>query len=146
MLQNQKLLLSSRKNCRHGMTRPPPFYTANAHLTGYHIFQCRMKWVKIDGSEFRSGAGFVHSIHEDLPQIGQISDIYLLDEKKLVFKAVNYTTTYHPHFHAYTLTHSPSVSYFCYDKLILLKPVHIRQPQSLPHHKVTVMPYRIDDL
>lgn len=100
--------------------------------------------MKVDGNEFRNGAGFIHSLQNDLPQIGLISDIYVLDKKNLVFKAFNYVTVYHPHFHAYSLSRSSSgPTYYCYDKLVLSKPIHIRQPRSLPHHDIVVMPYHV---
>ena len=42
--------------------------------------------MKIEGNEFRKGAGFIHSVTEDGPRIGQISNITIIN---VLFKAAS---------------------------------------------------------
>ena len=100
--------------------------------------------MKVDGNEYHKDTAFVSSICEDSPQLGKIVNIYIINKNIVVFRAHEYMSTYYPHFHAYILTNSGiSLSYFYYKQLVSQKPVHIRQPQSMPHHNVVVLPFYI---
>ena len=60
--------------------------------------------MKIDGDEYRKDTGFVHKIDEDdIPQVGQISHIYVVNGKTVVFKAQRFNSFYHSHFRCYCL-------------------------------------------
>ena len=101
--------------------------------------------MKIDGDEYRKDTGFVHKLDEDdIPQVGQISHIYVVNGKTVVFKAQRFNSFYHSHFQCYCLRQvDEEPSFFLYDKLILKKPLHIRKPCILPGHNVIILPYSI---
>ena len=85
--------------------------------------------MKIDGDDNRKDTGFVHKIDEDdIPQVGQISHIYVVNGKTVVLKAQRFNSFYHSHFRCYCLRHvDGEPSFFFYDKLILKKTLHIRK-------------------
>lgn len=57
-----------------------------------------VKWVIVDGVEYRKGAGVVYSMENDLPLIGQIIGIVVVDEDTIFLEVNGFSTYYHPHF------------------------------------------------
>ena len=101
--------------------------------------------MKTDGNEYHNGTGFVHSFVDDLPLVGKILAIYIVNDGTIVFKAHTYGTSYNKHFRSYVLHQLNSdITYFLYDHLVLKKPVHIRKPRSIPGQSVIVLPYHVN--
>ena len=111
----------------------------------YYLNTCflyRTKWVKIDGSAFRREAGFVYGMKDDMPQVGQISNIFIINEREVLFKAQMFTTTYDSHFHCYHLHQlDQEPSHFNYNDTVLIcnKPLHIRTPRTIPGRNVVIL-------
>ena len=106
----------------------------------------RTKWVRVDGAEYKPGAGVVLAVEHDLPQIGQITTIYVLDGATVLFRIVPFSSSYLPHFRGYSLHELPlpnNKELFYMSDLVINTPIHIRRPQSLPHHDVVLLPYHL---
>lgn len=55
--------------------------------------------MKINGTEYKKGAGVVYSVNEDdLPKIVKILSIYIANSNLVIFKGECFSTQYHPHF------------------------------------------------
>ena len=100
-----------------------------------------MKWVKADGVEFKKGAGVVFGMKNDLPQVGQITSIYVINCGTVLFRAFLYKTSWIPHFRGYALHEEPHVSerLLHLSELVLCTPIHIRRPQALPSSKLFIV-------
>lgn len=57
----------------------------------------------LDGNEYKVSSGVVLEVKYDLPVIGVIQEIYLLNEKIVMFKVDEYSTIFHSHYRAYVL-------------------------------------------
>lgn len=66
------------------------------------MFYLRTRWVKVDGNLYKPNAGIIIGVDDDLPVVGKIQDIYILDSKKILFCIKQFCTLYEPHYHAYT--------------------------------------------
>lgn len=95
------------------------------------ILCCRTKWVRTDGAEYKVDAGVILGVDEDdLPLVGCIRHIYVVNSTKVIFDVKKFTTTFEPHFHAYLLNEAENstVATFVYrTKLLLCSPVHVRK-------------------
>ena len=55
----------------------------------------RTKWVKTDGVEFKKGAGIVFGMKNDLPQVKQITNVYVINGGTVLFRAIPFAWTAH---------------------------------------------------
>ena len=101
--------------------------------------------MKADGVEFKKGAGIVFGMKNDLPQVGQITSIYVINGGTVMFRATPFTS-WLPHFRGYTLHEEPHV----HEKLLYIShlvsntPVHIHRPQALPSRKLFItLPHHV---
>ena len=60
-------------------------------------------FLKCQGHEYKKNAGVITEVEHDLPVVGNIEDIYFLNEDKVLFDLRLYTTHYDSHFRAYVL-------------------------------------------
>lgn len=76
----------------------------------------------------------------DLPQVGQITSIYVINCGTVLFRAFLYKTSWIPHFRGYALHEEPHVSerLLHLSELVLCTPIHIRRPQALPSSKLSL--------
>ena len=106
-----------------------------AYVLTLHVLSfSRTKWVKADGMEFKKGAGIVIGMKNDLPQIGQITSIYVIDGGTVLFRAIPFSSSWLSHFRGYALCEEAH-DHHCLvymSKLVLHTPVHIRKIQALP--------------
>ena len=107
----------------------------------YIIFYRRTTWVKVDGNLYKPNAGVIIGIEEDLPIVGKIQDIYVIDGKKVIFSIKQFHTFYEEHYHAYTFQDNTEVitKFISYEQLFLQSPVHIRRSQTL--HTYIILPH-----
>ena len=81
----------------------------------------------------------------DLPLIGEISTIYIINANNVVFRVIPFSSIYLQHFRVYVLHHIPNekeqIIYL--SSLAVQVPVHIRTPQALPQKKVVILPHFI---
>ncbi len=106
----------------------------------------RARWVKVNGIEYKKNTGVVHSMSHDLPEVGSVSAIYIVNGGTIVLKANCYSSVYVEHFRAYTLTALHSDALFFVNKLILPHPVHICTVSALPRCKTIILPYHVNTL
>lgn len=108
----------------------------------------RTKWVKADGVEFKKGAGIVFGMKNDLPQVGQITSVYVINGGTVLFRATPFTSSWLPHFRGYTIHEEPHVheKLWYMSQLVLHTPVHIRRPQALPSSKLFItLPHHVHE-
>lgn len=73
-------------------TRPIIFCVVISHIN----YRC--KWVKVHGDEYRVSTGVILNVVEDLPVIGIIRDIYVLNGDTIAFNVEEFSTSYEPHY------------------------------------------------
>lgn len=105
----------------------------------------RTKWLKLNGAEFKVGAGIVYRLENDLPQIVQITALYVINGGSVVIKGDCYTTTYDPHLRAYSLYSLNKELFLAYDELSLTTPVHVRTCRVSPSRPIMILLYGIDN-
>jgi len=101
--------------------------------------------VKANGHEYKKGDGIIMKMECDLPQVGHVSNIYVVNKDRVVFTVDPYSSSFLPHFHVYVL-HRTSVSsqqFVHMSDLVVKSPVLIRTPKSLPHSKVIILPHYV---
>ena len=55
----------------------------------------------------KKGAGIVVAMKDDLPEVAQITNVYIIKGNTAVLRAHLYSCLFVPHYHGYTL-HAPS--------------------------------------
>ena len=84
-------------------------------------------WVKVNGDEYKISSGVILEVKDDLPIVGVIQDIYLLNENKVMFKVDEHSTSFEPHYRAYILDNDPlSLKTVYHSDLFIQTSVHIR--------------------
>lgn len=108
------------------------------------LYCFRTKWVKTKGNEYKHGVGIMLGVDDDdLPQIGCIQDVYVIDNDKVLFSVKKFSTTYEPHFRAYVL-HEEDVTAFLYLTDVFVRtPVYIRTSRSVGSNKFVILPHAL---
>jgi len=108
------------------------------------IYNNRTKWAKVDGQTFKTGAAIIHklgSLDRD-PELAVISNIYIINQSLLIFKAQHYTVThYDHHLRCFLITPCHTTSFIPYIKLPLHRPIHPRKCRVLPEDIIVIMPH-----
>ena len=65
------------------------------------VFSC--KWIKIDSNKCELGAGVIFDVKHDLPIVGVIQDIYIVNGDKAFFDVKQFSTFYGPYYWTYIL-------------------------------------------
>lgn len=102
----------------------------------------RAKWVKVDGVEYKKNAGIVYDMSADLPKVGQITSVFVVNEITVVLELDCYSSEYIEHFRAYKLHSLKSTVTITLDNLPLVHPVHIRKVSALLQ-KCIILPYHV---
>lgn len=90
------------------------------------LYSTRCKWVKIDGDEYRISSGVILDVKDDLPVVGVIQDIYVVNGNKVILQVEEYSTSFNPHYRAYVLDNDPlSSKTVCHSDLFIQTLVHI---------------------
>ena len=92
--------------------------------------------MKCNGVHYKLNAGVIVDVKHDLPLIGQIKEIFVVDNIKILLKVTQYWTYYEPHYRAYTLrTAIEGCSQLVYTTdLFLPIVVHIHRTKTLKYH------------
>jgi len=85
----------------------------------------------------------ITEVEHDLPVVGSIEDIYVLNEDKVLFDLRLYTTHYESHFRAYVLHNTAQRKLLYLSDLFIDTPVHIRKSQVLGTHVFVLLPYAL---
>ena len=89
--------------------------------------------MKIHGHEFTLNVGVIHDVENDLPAVGKVQDIYIVDGCKVLFSIKPYVTQYQPHFRAYLVYEKTDVqeNFLYLSNLFIDSSVHICQSQVI---------------
>ena len=79
--------------------------------------------MKINGEKYKISSGVIIAVKHDLPIVGVMRDIRLVNGDKVKFHVDEYSTSFEPHFRAYVLDKSPLSS--SYSNLFIQCPVFI---------------------
>ena len=109
----------------------------------YIYYLYRTKWVKFHGHEYKTDAGVIIEVRHDLPVVGRIEDIYIINGSKILFELNLYTTHYEPHFRAYVLHKTSQRKLLYLSNLFMDTPVHIRKSQILGTYLFVLLPYAL---
>ena len=92
--------------------------------------------MKYNGIQYKLKAGVIVGVQHDLPLIGQIEEIFVVDSTKILLKVTQYWTYYESHYRAYTLrTAIEGCSLLVYTTELFLPIVmHIRWTKTLKYH------------
>ena len=101
--------------------------------------------MKTHGREFKLDVGVIYDVENDLPVVGKVKDIYIIDGCKVLFSIKPYLTHYQPHFRVYLLSERTDVQekFLYLSNLFIDTPVHIRQSQVLETHRFILLPYAL---
>jgi len=105
--------------------------------------------VKTHGHEFKLNVGVIYDVEHDIPIVGKVQDIYIIDGCKVVFNVKPYWTHYHPHFRAYLCAYLLSEradiqeKFLCLSNLFIETPVYIRRSQVLGTEIFILLPYAL---
>ena len=80
-------------------------------------------------------------VNDDLPIIGQIEDIYVVDGSTIAFNVQQFSTIYEQHYRAYVLQDSCDNIIIPLTKLFLHSPIHIHRSQTL--HNFVILPHAL---
>ena len=72
-------------------------------------------------------------VKDDLPVIGKILEIFIIDGSLIIFKAKQFSTLYEEHYRAYVLQDDSVNKTFPLTKLFIHNPVYIHSSQTLQH-------------
>lgn len=101
--------------------------------------------MKTNGDEYKISSGVILEVKDDLPIVGIIQDIYLLDENIITFKVDEYLTSFQPHYRAYALDNVPlSSKTVRHSDLFIQTSLHIRTSciSELSPHFI-ILPYAL---
>ena len=90
-------------------------------------FYSRTKWVKTNGQEYKINAGVIYGVEHDLPLVGKIEDIHIVDGNKVLFHLKPYVTSYEPHFRAYILHENTAI----HEKVLYLLSLFLEIPVQI---------------
>ena len=105
----------------------------------------RCRWVKINGDEYKISFGVITDVKHDLPVVGVIRHINLVNGNKVMFSINEYSTSFEPHFRAYILDNDPFCSRtVCHNNLFIQTPVYIHI-SCIPElsHSFIVLPFAL---
>ena len=105
----------------------------------------RARWIKVDGIEYKKYVGVIYSMVHDLPNIGQIISIFVVNNKIPVLEVKCFSTVYIEHLRVYTLSELEfETMLITVQDLVVPNPVHIRTVSALPHSKTVILPFHIN--
>ena len=100
--------------------------------------------MKTKGNEYKCGVGIILCTDDDdLPQIGCVQDIYVIDNDKVLFSVKKFSTTCEPHFRAYVLHEEDATAFLYLTDLFVRAPVHIRTSRSVGSKKIVILQHAL---
>ena len=110
----------------------------------YLLYYYRARWVKVNGIEYKKDVGVIYDMTADLPKVGQVTSVFVVNDNTVVFEMNCFSSVYVEHFRAYTLQALNHEATITVHDLILPNPVHIRTASALPHHQSIILPHHIN--
>ena len=98
------------------------------HVDIWYVFlTCSCSWIKVDGNEYKLETGvIIEVLTDDMPTIGVIKKIFLINGQTFFFRLNAYKCTYDAHFRAYILDDDATCQMISYSSLFHPGTVHIR--------------------
>lgn len=81
--------------------------------------------MKADGDEYKLRTGLIIDVIDDMPMIGIIQKIFVVDEHTIFFRVNVYECTYDEHYRAYILSDKTTSRMVSQCNLFCSGPVHI---------------------
>lgn len=100
------------------------------------------RWVKLDGIEFRRSAGVVYAMEHEMPLVGEIDTILIVNDNKVLFRVTCFSSVYFEHFRTFQLHSLQVQKTLTFEELVLTSPVHIRVSSSFPHKSI-ILPFYV---
>ena len=98
----------------------------------------------LNGTEYKTGAGIVYDMEDDLPRVGQITGIFVVNSNKVLFEVDCFDTYYQSHFRCYVLQSLQSSKLVFVNELKLINPLHIHSASALPGHRFVILPHYVN--
>ena len=95
--------------------------------------------------EYKKGAGIVYSLENEMPVVGEIESIFIVNGEKVLFYVKCFSSIYFKHFHAFKLESLDTNKTLTIEELVLPSPVHIRVVSSFPQQSI-ILPYHLGTL
>ena len=100
--------------------------------------------MKVNGIEYKCGVGVILDVKDDLPQVGCVLDIYIVDGSQIAIRVKTFAAMYYePHYRAYLLDEEEDIKLVYINSLFLLTPVHIRISHVLGTNKYIILPHSL---
>ena len=115
-----------------------------AYFIVLFLTACSARWVKIDGVEYRCSAGVICGMEHDLPTIGQITSIFVINGDNVVLEVNVFASMYLEHFRVYTLQPLKAKTLICSKNLLIPHPLHIRTASTIPHQTFIILPHHVN--
>lgn len=103
----------------------------------------RCRWIKVNGDEYKPAAGVILEVEHDLPVVGIIQDVYLINGNEVMFHVKQFSTSFEPHYRAYILDDDcPSLKIVNHSTLFIHCPVNIRASHNPElSHSFILLPF-----
>ena len=104
----------------------------------------RTKWVKTNGHEYKINAGVILDVKHDLPVVGKIKDIHVVDGHKILFcvKSVFHFLSHISNHICYKMI-LIFMKKLCICQICSYQILYIRTSQVLGSHKFVLLPYAL---
>ena len=99
--------------------------------------------MKIYSDEYRVSAGVILNVVHDLPMVGIIQDIYIVNGDKVAFSVDEFSTSYEPHYRAYILEINTSSRIVFHSNLFIHTAIYIRKSCVPDLLNVFVLPFAL---
>lgn len=100
--------------------------------------------MKASGIEYKCGVGVILDVKDDLPQVGCVQEIYIVNGSRIALRVKTFAATYYePHYRAYLLDEEEAIKLVYLNSLFLLTPVHIRTSHVLGTDKYIILPHSL---
>ena len=99
--------------------------------------------MKIHGDEYKVSAGVILNVVQDLPTVGIIQDIYIVNGDKVALNVDEFSTSYEPHYRAYILESSTPSTIVWHSNLFIHTTVSIHKCHVPDLSYVFVLPYAL---
>ncbi len=98
----------------------------------------------VDGIEYKKHVGVIYDMTADLPQVGQVTSIFIVNHNTVVFEVTCFSSVYIEHYRTYTLQAIHCEKMLTVHDLILPNPVHIRRVSVLSQCKSIILPHHVN--
>ena len=88
-------------------------------------------------------AGVIINVVHDLPVVGIIKDIYIINENTVAFSVNEWSTSYEPHYRAYILEIEVSLKIVLHSNLFIHNPIFVHKSYVPDLSNVFVLPFAL---